>query len=240
MTTSPEVKELFAALAVAQGAIEGATKDSDNPFFKSKYADLASVWGACRAHLATNGLSVVQMPGDFLLGDQGATMTLTTRLCHSSGQWIEETMTVPVKQQDAQGAVAAITYARRASLAAFVGVAPIDDDGEEAVGRGAATPSASAGKGIPAAPPRPKTTPKLSKMENLKVLETSYLTALVNGQFVDALVLKDTPQGLAAKAALRAQLRCSVGEPSTEEALEVWVQALAKMRDQNIPHDLLA
>ncbi len=68
MTTSPEINELAAALAKAQGEMGGALKDSANPFFKSKYADLSSVWEACRAPLAKYGLSIVQIPS-FQRGD---------------------------------------------------------------------------------------------------------------------------------------------------------------------------
>ena len=61
MQTSEQINELAAALAKAQGEITGALKDSANPFFKSKYADLASCWDACRGPLSRNGLSVIQV-----------------------------------------------------------------------------------------------------------------------------------------------------------------------------------
>jgi len=59
-TQSDQISELTTALAAAQGLIEGALKDSSNPFFKSSYADLASVWDAIRKPLSDNGLSVMQ------------------------------------------------------------------------------------------------------------------------------------------------------------------------------------
>jgi len=59
---SEQINELATALAKAQGKITGALKDSANPFYKSRYADLASVWDACRAALSENGLAVVQFP----------------------------------------------------------------------------------------------------------------------------------------------------------------------------------
>ena len=59
---SATIGKLVMALAKAQGQIKAAPKDSDNPFFKSKYADLASVWEACREPLAKNGLAVIQRP----------------------------------------------------------------------------------------------------------------------------------------------------------------------------------
>ncbi len=132
MNTSEQVNELATALAKAQGIIKGATKDADNPFFKSKYADLASVWEACRSALAANGLSIVQAPRASIA--EGAwVIEVETRLLHTSGQWMAESLTLPVGKADAQGVGSAITYARRYALASFVGVAPEDDDGNAAV-----------------------------------------------------------------------------------------------------------
>jgi hypothetical protein len=78
--------------------------------------------------MAANGLSVIQMPGNYFEGR----MWLVTRLCHSSGEWIEQEMSVPVQKADAQGAGSALTYMRRYALAAFVGVVQADDDGNAA------------------------------------------------------------------------------------------------------------
>lgn len=125
MNTSEQVNEIAAALAKAQAVLEGAKKDTANPFFKSKYADLASVWGACRSALPPNGLSVVQTTSP----SEKDEVVVTTRLMHSSGQWIEGVLAMPVSKHDAQGFGSALTYARRYGLAAIVGVAPEDDDG---------------------------------------------------------------------------------------------------------------
>lgn len=132
MQTSELINELSTALAKAQGKIKGATKDADNPYFKSKYADLASVWDACRAELAANGLSVVQAPRASAF-EGGWIIEVETRLLHASGQWMADSLTLPVGKPDAQGVGSAITYARRYALASFVGVAPEDDDGNAAV-----------------------------------------------------------------------------------------------------------
>jgi hypothetical protein len=59
---SIEIAKLSAALCKAQGAMTGAVKDSTNPFFKSKYADLAAVWDDVRKPFANNGISIMQMP----------------------------------------------------------------------------------------------------------------------------------------------------------------------------------
>lgn len=124
METSESINEISTALAKAQGQIEAALKDKTNPHLRSKYADLASVWDACRHQLSSNGIAIVQAPETT---DKG--VSIETLLCHSSGQWIKSSCFIPVDKYTAQGFGSAITYARRYSLAAFVGVAPDDDDG---------------------------------------------------------------------------------------------------------------
>lgn len=119
--------ELFAALAKAQASIQGAQKGNTNPHFKAKYADLASVWDACREALTSNGLSVTQLPSS-----DGETVSVRTILAHESGQWISSTLRMRPTKADPQGVGSALTYARRYSLAAMVGVAPEDDDGNAA------------------------------------------------------------------------------------------------------------
>lgn len=122
------IGKLAEALAKAQGQIKGAAKDSANPFFKSKYADLASVWEACRKPLSDNDLSVVQ-PTAII---DGATV-VRTLLMHSSGEYIEGILPIQVPDTaTAQQVGSAITYARRYALASMVGVAPEDDDGNSA------------------------------------------------------------------------------------------------------------
>ena len=127
---SENINELAAALSKAQGKITGALKDSSNPFFKSKYADLASVWDACREQLSANGLAVVQS-----LSNEADNIIVITTLVHSSGQWMRGSLAVKPVKHDPQGIGSAITYARRYALAAIVGVAQIDDDAEAAMGR---------------------------------------------------------------------------------------------------------
>lgn len=127
--TSEKCDELFAAMAKAQATVANATKDKENPGFRgSKYADLASVWEACREPLTSNGLSVTQWSSST---DGG--VTLTTVLGHSSGQWMRSTLVVPLANTaTAQQIGSALTYARRYMLSAVAGVAPDDDDGNKA------------------------------------------------------------------------------------------------------------
>ena len=129
MTHSEQINEIAAAIAKAQGQIKGASKDANNPFFKSKYADLASVWDACRGALSANGLAVIQSPGAI-----GTSVSVDTLLTHSSGQWIAGTVSVTAREDTPQAIGSAITYLRRYALQSFAGVAPEaeDDDGNAA------------------------------------------------------------------------------------------------------------
>ena len=123
------MKELFTALALAQAEMEAATKDSNNPFFKSKYADLNSVMGAVKPALAKHGLAFVQVCHD---AENAA--KIETVIVHKSGEQMScGAVSVPVGKHDAQGYGSALTYARRYSLAAAFGVGAEDDDGNAAV-----------------------------------------------------------------------------------------------------------
>lgn len=119
--------ELSMALAKAQAEIEGAKKDSENPHFRSKYADLASVWDAWQKVGPKHGLSIVQFGR---VREMGA--VLVTRLMHTSGQSIEGEIPL-LHKPDMQGLGSALTYARRYGLAAMVGICPEDDDANAAV-----------------------------------------------------------------------------------------------------------
>ena len=128
MDKSDTIGKLMAALAKVQETVPTALKDSDNPFFKSKYADLASIGNAMFPLLGANGLSIVQIPGD--CADKQ--MSLYTLIGHSSGEWIGGQMTIPLPKFDAQAYGSALTYARRYALGAFGGVLTDDDDGNAA------------------------------------------------------------------------------------------------------------
>lgn len=166
---SVELDKLATALAKAQAAVKGAKKDSANPFFKSSYADLASVWEACREALTENGLSVAQFPGF-----SNGTATLDTMLLHSSGQWLQASAGAPLVKQDAQSVGSVLTYLRRYALAAVASVSPVDDDGNAASapksergGTSTATRSKDAAGAVPrsapTAPLRPPETGPLSE-----------------------------------------------------------------------------
>ena len=133
MNTSPTIGAIAKALAAAQREIGVAVKDATNPHFRSKYADLQAIDEACRPILSKHGIAISQAAA-YLEG----LASITTRLMHADGEWIEATLHVPVSKNDAQGVGSALTYARRFGLSALAAVpAGIDDDGEAAVGRGA-------------------------------------------------------------------------------------------------------
>jgi hypothetical protein len=129
---SEQRNELFTALAKARKAFKPVIKRSSNPFFKSKYADLAEILDATVDSLSDNGLSVLQLPSM----DESGHVVITTVIGHSSGQWMEGSLPMPVSKADAQGTGSAITYGRRYALGALLNVASeLDDDAEAAVGR---------------------------------------------------------------------------------------------------------
>lgn len=125
---SDQVNELAKALANVQSQLKPAVKNKINPFFKSAYADLVSVWEACQPLLAANGLAVTQTTQV----ENGVNLLVTT-LMHISGQWVEGRYAICAKSADPQAQGSAITYARRYALCAIVGViADEDDDGNAA------------------------------------------------------------------------------------------------------------
>ena len=147
MNKSDSITKLAAALAKAQGEMKHASKDSNNPHFKSKYADMAAVVEATREPFAKHGLSCVQ--GNDIAEGNG--VIIETMLMHESGEWLLSRLLVPVTKWDAQGIGSAMTYGRRYSLMAMAGLAADDDDGESAVGRGSAPTKYAEAKPAPVA-----------------------------------------------------------------------------------------
>jgi hypothetical protein len=126
---SAEIKDLAMAIVAAQAMMKPAIKDSTNPFFKSKYADLSSVWTALQPFNAS-GIAITQHPMESPAGH----ITIDTQLTHNgTGQWMRSRLTMPVAKNDPQGFGSAITYARRYALGCMTGlVTEEDDDGNAA------------------------------------------------------------------------------------------------------------
>jgi hypothetical protein len=123
MPQSPTIGTIVAALAKARASFKPVIKDSNNPFFKSKYADLAGVLDSVTPGLSSNGLAIFHTTDN-----ANGALVLTTTLAHESGEWISGTYPIVPVKNDPQGVGAAITYARRYAVSALLSVAAEDDD----------------------------------------------------------------------------------------------------------------
>ena len=133
MQKSDTITKLAVALNNFQKAVEGAKKSSDNPYYSSKYADLAEIWKTIREPLTANGLSVTQLPDEAFtdrIDDKNIVMKVAveTVLLHESGEWISSRTVLPIVKRDPQAVGSAITYARRYGLSAILGIHQEDDD----------------------------------------------------------------------------------------------------------------
>ena len=123
MNKSESITELAKALSTFQGKMVAVKKDATNPFYKSKYATLDTIWETIRKPLSENGLSVSQTMN--LAGEKSI---LETTLYHTSGEWISGTQLVNPVKDDPQSLGSAISYARRYSLSALLGIVSDEDD----------------------------------------------------------------------------------------------------------------
>lgn len=172
MQHSESMTKLAGALAKAQGEMENAAKSSDNPFFRSKYADLAEIINTARPVLAKHGLSIVQIPGF-----DGTTVTLENILLHESGEWMSGLAGAPMPVMTTkdgrelppspQGIGSAVTYLRRYSMAALCMIAQEDDDGNAATEGHAPRQAARPSPAQQPSAPRPSSTPVGVKHSNV-------------------------------------------------------------------------
>lgn len=128
MQKSESIAKVSMALVKAQSLIGDAKKNAQNPHLKNRYANLGSVWDAISPALETSKLAVVQLPSP---SDDGK-LHLTTILIHESGEYIGDTLVMPLPKQDPQGYGSALTYGRRYGLCSLLGVVQDDDDGSAA------------------------------------------------------------------------------------------------------------
>ena len=126
--TSESLGAIAGALAAARGEMDKLLKGAENPFFKSKYADLAACLETAIPHLAKNKIACIQGSNHL---ESGA-IEVSTRLIHSSGEWLETSVTLKPVKFDPQGIGSCITYGRRYGFAALTSIAQQDDDGNEA------------------------------------------------------------------------------------------------------------
>ncbi len=163
---SESVAKLFAALVAAGAQFRNPPKDSVNPHFKSKYADLATVLDTVRPVLAAHKLAVIQLPVTL---ESGAA-ALATTVVHESGEWIRGTVHLHASKTDPQGIGSALTYARRYGLQAALGIAADEDDDGHAASRPAAPARQQAAR--PEQPPAKE--PKAKKQDDPKTLAELY------------------------------------------------------------------
>ena len=125
MTSSETIGAIAPALIKAQSQMQGITKEGKNPAFKSKYVTLDSILDTLRPILTSNGLMLTQ-------GSQQPetmqTVTVESRIIHTSGEWISTTVTIPVTKPDAHGLGSALTYGRRYSVSALLAISADEDD----------------------------------------------------------------------------------------------------------------
>ena len=134
MKTSEQTDKLWPAIVKARQAMKGPKKDSTNPHFKSKYADLSECIDAADAAGIAHGLVTLQEPSS-----DSAGVSVSTLIVHESGQWVQfDPLYIPASKNDAQGFGSAVSYARRYSIKAAWNMADEDDDGNAAV-KGTAT-----------------------------------------------------------------------------------------------------
>ena len=179
---SETIGALAAALAKAQGAIKPAAMDRDNPFFKSRYATLTSLWEAARDALSANGLAVTQAT-DVSDGE----IVLITTLLHSSGEWIGGVYPVRATDAKPQSLGSAITYARRYAFGALVGlIADDDDDGNAASAPAQKAPvKAQNGGGVPK-PTMPVVEQPIKRNDNLNTPDNGHTTGTDDNPFASA------------------------------------------------------
>lgn len=124
--TSESITKITQALLKVQKQIKFAVIDTDNAYYKSRYASLGSVVDACKEALNSNGIVFIQ--GASSNKDLPKMVCVTTRLLHESGEYIEDTIGVPYVQDTPQAYGSSLTYARRYALSALLGIVSDEDD----------------------------------------------------------------------------------------------------------------
>ena len=127
MATKVEKQTAIECYVKAQTEMGKALKNASNPHFRSQYADLGNVLEACMKPFNDNGFTVTQPSGRNEFGDY-----VSTNITHVTGMAFQSKVYLVIEKQTMQGLGSAITYARRYGLLQMAGIAPEDDDGNEA------------------------------------------------------------------------------------------------------------
>ncbi len=195
--------KLYKAVLLAQKAFGAVVKDSTNPMFKSKYASLEAVLDAVRQPLLDAGLLLLQPTFDNGERDEkGAPRCacIKTVIIHAeSGESMEVITTIPVSKSDAQGYGSALTYARRYALMGILGLAPEDDDGNEAVKttvksqRASSTPRTQQQASTDSKPKKPTVEDALKRVQEMEPSKLEFAIKWVEANFTgkDLTILKE-------------------------------------------------
>ena len=230
MNKSDTIKEIAAALSKAQGEFQNAKKEKVNPFFGKKYADLAALWNTCRPVLSKHGLSVVQG-----ISSNESNVTINTLLMHDSGEWIESELGLHADQPTPQKMGSAITYGRRYSLSAMLGLAADeDDDGNEASKENGKKKQEKKAEKKKDPPPTQKTEQKngAQKDQNRQKIINEIGVILKNDKFTDD-----------DRAKARVEISVTKSNIALEALRAVWQIELNKRLDDfvdDIPEELTA
>jgi hypothetical protein len=189
MKMSESITAIAPALVKAQALIEDAVKDSSNPAFRSKYADLSAVLAVIRKPMADNDLCVLQSPARAEGGVEVETLIL-----HKSGEWISQSCFIPINKWDAHGTGSGITYGRRYGLMSIFCIGTEDDDGNSAVERGSAPPAKKVVQTTPPAQYQARSMERKARAAAVKGMNefrdfykalSPYDRELVQGDFLD-------------------------------------------------------
>lgn len=168
------MKQFIEAFLKAQKQMENAVKGSNNPYFKSKYADLNSVREACTSILNEHGIVILQ-PMITIDGNE----YVQTILLHESGEKIESFTKILCKSpNDPQAYGSGVTYARRYGLQSLVSLGAEDDDGNNA------TKEPKAPTTQPVKPPTPKFLDVNVAIDEMEACQTRAETDTVWNKYV--------------------------------------------------------
>ena len=132
MQTSNSIVEISKALVAFQSEIEAVHTNAVNPFFNSNYADLQGMLASIKPTMAVHGLAAIQSADE----GNGVVLVVTTRIIHSTGEWIECAAAVGIEKQTPQGYGSAISYGRRYGLQAALGLSVLDEEDDGGNGTG--------------------------------------------------------------------------------------------------------
>tara|TARA_R100001082_G_scaffold76742_1_gene44665 strand:- start:3302 stop:3757 length:456 start_codon:yes stop_codon:yes gene_type:complete len=132
MKFSHEHKNIIKAFIKAKKEMSNPTKNKDNPFFKSKFADQSEVFNAVYPHLSNNGINMILEP-NHIFDESTKQAFMTPTLVHESGEWILlQTVSIPITKGDAHAVAGAWTYLSRYILSLTFGLsADVDKDGND-------------------------------------------------------------------------------------------------------------